>query len=155
MTSRDSGTRLSAPRIGSRWLGLFAVAAASIVGPAFGEYSMKTCDTLAFERVRDEMVAPLMYALSQGNVAEVARHLNRDMSARYETLLTENATYPDYLRSYYANSHHQLRDVVASNGGYTAIIEVFWIDGARDVFELVLDIDKLRLPPIGADSSCP
>lgn len=72
------------------------------------------------------------------------------MASRYQALLTESSTYPDYLRRHFKDSAYQLRDVIAGDAGYTAIIEIFWAEGSREVFELNLGPDNPHVPELGS-----
>lgn len=135
-----------------RRFALAGVVALLIAMPAFGQ-GLKTCDPLAFEHVRDRTIAPLMSALAAGDVAQITQYLSDRMAERYETLLTRNATYPEYLREHYEGSGWELLNVVAADGDYTAIIEVYWPDGRREAFELELG-DNPDLPDITSTDGC-
>lgn len=116
--------------------------------------SLLDCDTLSYEQVRDRTIAPLMAAMRAGDVTTIQAHLSAEMSARYATLLTRNSAYPSHLRERYGDSNHLLHDVVVSEQGYTALIEIYWPDGTREVFEFDLGADNPHLPPPGSLGSC-
>ena len=116
--------------------------------------SVRQCDPLSFEQVREGTIVPLMAALAAGNVVEIQAHLSDEMASRYRTLLTRNGTYPDYLRAHFEDSSYQLRDVVTTSEGYTAVIEVYWADGRREIFELDLGDTNPHLPEKSAINEC-
>ena len=100
--------------------------------------SLRNCDIGAYERLRDESIYPLFEALQSGDIAVMRSHLSDEMVAEYERLFSSNPEYGAYLRSYYENSSFELIDVVQQDGGYTAIVRIYWSDGRSVDSELSL-----------------
>ena len=128
--------------------GLLAMLTALTIGhgEAYAK-GLRDCDPLSYQQVRDGTIAPLMTAIQNGDVRGIGEHLSEAMKQRYRTLLERNETYPDYLRDRYGDSSYLLRDVTASDIGYTAVIEIYWPNGDREVFDFDLGARNPYLPP--------
>ena len=100
---------------------------------------LKETDRTLFENLRVQVFTPYFEALVAGDVAKIAAFMPPDLFADYESLLTQNTTYPQYLRNHYVNTTFDLIDISLENGHYSGDVVLIWGDGRRSRLPLVVN----------------